>query len=781
MACRKEDPTVEINGELDEEQQKILKSLADAPGGAKTELLKKIQEYATKNMEAWKDQKVKVGIVGDPGAGKSTFINSIRGLKPKQKDSAMVGVTHTTSEATDYPHPKNPSLVFVDFPGVLLKKGTSDKRAFNIQQYLDEFGEKMEQCQLFLVFSSGRIQRNALQIGMKARDMGEKVLFVRSQFDIDLADKKEDDPDYFEGKGEEEAVANLMEELRKDYIKVLKDVGWEGEVNPRDVFIISGRYDSVLKGRWDIPKFREEMFDGLGALQKMVVIHTCRDFSKNTIKERGDVLRSQMEFIALAATRGTFVPIVGAVAVPRALSSAYENYKEAFDLTEDAVEQLAKMTKKSPQDLKREINGELDEEQRKILKNLADAPGGAKTELLKKIQEYAIKNMEAWKDQKVKVGIVGERGAGKGTFINSIRGLRPTQEGAAKVGIGHTSSEATEYPHPKRSGSLVFVDFPGVPLKKGTGKECDFDIQQYLDEFGEKMEACHLFLVFSSGLIHHNALLIGMKARDMGKKVLFVRSKFDKDLSDKRNDDPDYFEGKEEEEAVANLIEELRKDYIDVLKEVGWEGEVRSSDVFIISCRLEYVLKGSWDIPKFKKAMFDGLGALMKMVVINTCRDFSKNTIKERGDVLRSQMEFIALAATRGTFVLIVGAVAVPRALSSAYENYKEAFDLTEDAVEQLAKMTKKSPQDLKRFVSSRLLAGAENIKRDEALAVVMAICRELGLETSFGEFATTFYIPIIGAAFNASSNQERMLKVLDALISRMQKCASDLFDYAFK
>ncbi|CAH1247746.1 SELP [Branchiostoma lanceolatum] len=115
----------EINGELDEEQQKILKSLASAPGGAKAELLKKIQEYATKNMEAWKNQKVKVGIVGDPGAGKSTFINSIRGLRSKQEGAANVGLGHTTSEATEYPHPERPgSLVFVDFPGVLLKKGT---------------------------------------------------------------------------------------------------------------------------------------------------------------------------------------------------------------------------------------------------------------------------------------------------------------------------------------------------------------------------------------------------------------------------------------------------------------------------------------------------------------------------------------------------------------------------------------------------------------------------------------------------------------------------------
>ncbi|XP_019636977.1 PREDICTED: T-cell-specific guanine nucleotide triphosphate-binding protein 1-like [Branchiostoma belcheri] len=360
MACSKEDKTVEMIGEFDEEQQEVLKSLAAAPGGAQTELLKKIQEYATKNVEAWKKQKVNVGIVGDPGAGKSTFINSIRELKPNEKGAAKVGLCHTTSEVTEYPDPNRPnSLCFVDFPGVLLKKGTSDKHAFNIKQYLDKHGKKMQQCHVFLVFSSGRIQHNAVQIGMKARDMGKKVLFVRSQFDKDLQDKENDDPDYFEGKTKDQAVANLVEELREDYISVLKQVGWEGEVRATDVFIISGRYDSVLKGEWDIPSFRKAMFGGLSAFQKMAVITTCRDFSKGTIKERGDILRRQMANVAWAATKGSFVPFVGIISVPDALHSAYRSYKEAFNLTEHTVEQLAKMTKKNPQDLKRFVSARL--------------------------------------------------------------------------------------------------------------------------------------------------------------------------------------------------------------------------------------------------------------------------------------------------------------------------------------------------------------------------------------------------------------------------------------
>ncbi|XP_035688309.1 uncharacterized protein LOC118424013 [Branchiostoma floridae] len=293
------------------------------------------------------------------------------------------------------------------------------------------------------------------------------------------------------------------------------------------------------------------------------------------------------------------------------------------------------------------------------------------------------------------------------------------------------------------------------------------------------MDQCHVFLVFSSGRIQHNAVQIGMKAREKGKKVLFVRSQFDKDLADKKNDDPEYFDDKTE----ADLMEELRQDYINVLKRVGWEGEVNPREVFIISGRLRNVLEGSWDIPKFRKAMIDGLGALQKMVVINTCRDFSKATIKERGDIYRGKVWTVAMATTAGSFVPYAGAAAIPGALAVAYKQYKEGFGLTEDAVEQLAKMTKKSPEDLKQFLSANLLTGARGpIGESETLAVVQAICNGLGLITAAAIDQTIdFIFPVIGALVTAPLAYGITTKVLHALISRMEKCASELFDYAFK
>ncbi|XP_078590894.1 uncharacterized protein LOC144870504 [Branchiostoma floridae x Branchiostoma japonicum] len=187
--------------------------------------------------------------------------------------------------------------------------------------------------------------------------------------------------------------------------------------------------------------------------------------------------------------------------------------------------------------------------------------------------------------------------------------------------------------------------------------------------------------------------------------------------------------------------------------------------------------------------MIEELGALHKMIVINTCRDFSKDTIKERGDIYRSKVWIVAMATTAGTHVPLAGAVAISDALATAYQQYKEGFGLTNDAVEQLAKMTNKSPEDLKKFLSIRLLDKAklaEYETQSEALRVVQLSCSELGIKTStagaiFVDQTIDLIFPIIGALVTVPLAYGITIKILHALISRMERCASELFDYAFK
>lgn len=67
-----------------------------------------------------------IACVGRVSAGKTSFINSCRGLHPRSRESndvdpecrpGEVGLEETTEERTKYLHPDIPKLIFWDMPG----------------------------------------------------------------------------------------------------------------------------------------------------------------------------------------------------------------------------------------------------------------------------------------------------------------------------------------------------------------------------------------------------------------------------------------------------------------------------------------------------------------------------------------------------------------------------------------------------------------------------------------------------------------------------------------
>mmetsp|Transcript_27408 Transcript_27408/g.64008 ORF Transcript_27408/g.64008 Transcript_27408/m.64008 type:complete len:372 (-) Transcript_27408:240-1355(-) len=67
-------------------------------------------------------------------------------------------------------------------------------------------------------------------------------------------------------------------------------------------------------------------------------------------------------------------------------------------------------------------------------------------------------------------GVVGRAGVGKSSIINAMRGLKPTDEGAAKVGIGHTTKVPRPYSFTGEFASMTqnmarLWDLPGAGTK----------------------------------------------------------------------------------------------------------------------------------------------------------------------------------------------------------------------------------------------------------------------------------------------------------------------------
>lgn len=137
----------------------------------------KIQEYLHKE----KNTPLNIGITGESGSGKSTFVNVFRGIDHEDERAAPTGCVETTMEVTSYPHPNYPNVTFWDLPGIGTMKFPAD-------EYLKRVG--FEKFDFFIIISSTRFRENDVKLAQEIQKMGKKFYFVRSKIDNDLQNEK---------------------------------------------------------------------------------------------------------------------------------------------------------------------------------------------------------------------------------------------------------------------------------------------------------------------------------------------------------------------------------------------------------------------------------------------------------------------------------------------------------------------------------------------------------------------------------------------------------------
>ncbi|XP_042338328.1 T-cell-specific guanine nucleotide triphosphate-binding protein 2-like, partial [Plectropomus leopardus] len=139
--------------------------------------VKMIQKYLDKD----KNTPLNIGITGESGSGKSSFVNAFRGIDDGDEAAAPTGVTETTPEPTPYPHPHFPNVKLWDLPGVGTRKFPRDK-------YLKLVG--FERFDFFIIISADRFRENDVTLAQEIKKMKKKFYFVRSKIDTDLRNEE---------------------------------------------------------------------------------------------------------------------------------------------------------------------------------------------------------------------------------------------------------------------------------------------------------------------------------------------------------------------------------------------------------------------------------------------------------------------------------------------------------------------------------------------------------------------------------------------------------------
>ncbi|XP_052086703.1 T-cell-specific guanine nucleotide triphosphate-binding protein 2-like [Mytilus californianus] len=287
---------------------------------AKSEGPAALQRYLDVTLNKWKTESVKFGIIGKTNVGKSTFINSIRGVTVGNKGYAAVGRGNTTQSPTSYYHPENDNIEFVDLPGV----GTTK---FPKQTYIGNM--KVSEYDYFFIFFDTVLCEDDIWIASQLLKLGKSFSFVRSKIDKDVKHGLENNET-------EEEVLTRIREIFKSTLDENIELKTFAEI-----FLISSKTPSI--GEMD--KLNKHILDSLSSLNQekfRVVVFSFGPMSEVVIDEKYKSLKKR----AIAVTVGTSIisgiplPFVDLAINIGIIVAEIRHYIKVFGLSEKQMELL---------------------------------------------------------------------------------------------------------------------------------------------------------------------------------------------------------------------------------------------------------------------------------------------------------------------------------------------------------------------------------------------------------------------------------------------------------
>ncbi|XP_026156200.1 interferon-inducible GTPase 5-like [Mastacembelus armatus] len=276
--------------------------------------VEKAQEYLEKQNKI----PLNIGITGESGSGKSTFVNAFRGIDNRDERAAPTGCVETTSEVTPYPHPNYPNVTLWDLPGIGTVKFPADK-------YLQHVG--FERFDFFIIISADRFRENDVKLALEIQRMGKKFYFVRSKIDHNLHDAERSQRDF--------NAERTLEQIKENCIQGLQNQG----VKAPQVFLVSS-FELQL---YDFPALQDTLEKELPAHKRHALLLAMPTISHAIIEKKKQALQSKIKYYALWSAGVAAVPLPGlsvAVDIPILIINIIR-YKLTFGLDDKSLQNLA--------------------------------------------------------------------------------------------------------------------------------------------------------------------------------------------------------------------------------------------------------------------------------------------------------------------------------------------------------------------------------------------------------------------------------------------------------
>jgi len=278
------------------------------------------ETFLRRKAEEWRTIPLDIGIIGNSGTGKSSFINAIRGLTADDTGAAAVGVNETTTIPTAYAHPNNQLLKFWDLPGV----GTPN---FPKETYLEKIG--FQKFDFFLIMSKDRFTENDQWIAREIAGKEKQFFFIRSKIHSNIKDDKESHP---RTHNPEVVLASIREDIREKLGDMYRENG---------AFLI----DNHKRKLYDFDLLEKRISEDLPSLKRAAFILSVSTLSEDMVTKKVEVLRSEIWKTALLSGTIAIVPIPG-LSLLVDIGMIVERNKFYFmqlGLDEDSLKQTARV------------------------------------------------------------------------------------------------------------------------------------------------------------------------------------------------------------------------------------------------------------------------------------------------------------------------------------------------------------------------------------------------------------------------------------------------------
>ncbi|XP_006032814.1 interferon-inducible GTPase 5-like [Alligator sinensis] len=278
-----------------------------------------------------------VGITGEAGSGKSSFVNALRGLGDEDAGAARTGVVETTREPTPYQHPRYPGVTIWDLPGIGTPGTPPDT-------YLEQVG--FSRYDFFIIIASQRFTAHHAALARHIQGTGKSFYFVRSKVDMDLTSSLQRRPASY-------SKAGVLQTIRKDCEEGLRAQGIE---SPR-VFLLS----AFKLGKYDFHLMQDTLEKELSHHKRRALLLALPGLSRHILEQKKAAMQEHMWLVSTVACGLHAVPIPGLLVSCDVdlLARTLQGYCKGFGLDHDSLERLAAQTVQPVEQLKAVVRSPL--------------------------------------------------------------------------------------------------------------------------------------------------------------------------------------------------------------------------------------------------------------------------------------------------------------------------------------------------------------------------------------------------------------------------------------